>query len=72
MKIIKFNEYSLQEKKILSFIKKVGDFFSIMCPKCEDNGIKTRMKSEQYMIGVPDSLYYKCPKCKHVEDLPDH
>ena len=43
--------------------KAIGDFFSIMCPKCN-----TRMKKEFYIPGIPDSVYWECPKCKHKID----
>lgn len=46
--------------------KKVGDFFSIMCPKCN-----TRMEQKYHMVGAPDSMYWVCPNCNHKKDMPD-
>lgn len=66
-----FNISDVSENKLINFINKLGDFFSIMCPKCDENGIRTRMDKNYYMLGVPDSMYWTCKKCEHKEDMPD-
>jgi len=65
------NISDVSESKLINFINKLGDFFSIMCPKCDENGIRTRMDKNYYMLGVPDSMYWTCKKCGHKEDMPD-
>jgi hypothetical protein len=73
-----FNEHqenlnisNVSESKLINFINKLGDFFSIMCPKCDENGTRSRMDKNYYMLGVPDSMYWTCKKCGHIENLPD-
>ena len=73
-----FNEHQenlnisdVSESKFSNFINRLGDFFSIMCPKCDENGERTRMDKNYYMIGVPDSMYWTSKKCGHKEDMPE-
>jgi len=56
---------------VKNLINKLGDFFSIMCPKCYKNGIRTRMDKDYHMSGASDSMYWSCKKCGHKEDMPD-
>lgn len=48
-------------KKYENFFTSISNFFSIMCPECEKNGIKTQMKSTSYGT-YPNEIYYLCPK----------
>lgn len=72
--IKKYKEFS--ENKTSDFIKKIGDFFYIMCPECDKKGIKTRMKKDYSftscgMCGPGDSMHWVCPVCNHKEGMPD-
>jgi len=46
--------------RITRILKKMIDWFRILCPKC--GGI---MLSTYALGGHPDSLFYYCPKCGH-------
>lgn len=50
-------------KKFKDFLYKAKDFFTIKCPKCG-----SKMKENQYIVGVEDSSYWKCSKCGYKDD----
>ncbi len=76
LKYIKSFDFEINENKVINFINRLGDFLSIMCPKCDEKGIRSRMKKENHfltggMCGPGDSMYWVCPKCKHEEQMPE-